>query len=85
MMSEIEKAALAAPDADKAAEAADTSGEFDFSFGAKSRAARILRETLAATFWIYSIAKVFFFDIDRYLSSSYFPSLHWVRRHSCLG
>lgn len=44
----------------------------------RTRAYRAFREVLAIGFWGYLVTKVFFFDLDYWLTSTYFPRLRWI-------
>jgi hypothetical protein len=42
------------------------------------------RETLAITFWTYSIVKIFIYDLDVYLVQTYLPHAAWIVHYKFL-
>lgn len=44
----------------------------------RTRVHRVFRELLAISFWGYLVSKVFFFDLDYWLISTYSPQLRWI-------
>jgi hypothetical protein len=46
--------------------------------GTVSKFFSLLREVIAASFWIYVLLKLFIFDIDVYLVNKYLPDYAWL-------